>query len=107
MKNIIKKILKEGDWDWVNYGPTEIPLYDYMTINNIFLRTDNNDAFIGLRVRISEDSQFYEEEDESNPIHDIGVIRGVYPHDSLPFFVYWPSINQNNTYDVEDLIVVG
>lgn len=107
MKKLIKKILKESEWEWTDQFSGEVLLLDYINLHKI----KNLDDLIGLKVRISEDSEYYdiEERDQGNPINDIGEIRYTNKQltSQLSIHVHWPSIDYINSYNPEDLIIVS
>lgn len=104
MKDLIKKILKESEWDWTNQFSNEVLLSDYVNLYKI----KNLEDLIGLKVMISKDSEYYDEmnRDESNPINEMGEITHIdHSHSEyLPIHVKWPSWYETNTYNVSDLI---
>jgi hypothetical protein len=88
------------DIDWMR-GDIETPLKDFKDLG--YELTD----VLGFNVRISENSRFYNADDEDNPIEEVGIINDVYTTfgDSLPIQVKW--IGRTNSYSWEDLIVVS
>lgn len=104
MKYLIKKILKESEWDWTNQFSNEVLLSDYVNLYKI----KNLENLIDLKVMISKDSEFYDEmgRDESNPINEIGKIFQIVHGEGLPIYVYWPSYPEFNTYNLNDLVVI-
>jgi hypothetical protein len=88
------------DIDWMR-GDIETPLKDFKDLG--YELTD----VLGFNVRISENSRFYNADDEDNPIEEVGIINDVYTTfgDSLPIQVKW--IGRTNSYRWEDLIVVS
>lgn len=64
------------------------------------------DIYVGQRVRIREDSQFYgPAHDRSNPIGVVGEVVSLSPDEGLPLYVAWGN-GYNNVYSFEDLEVV-
>lgn len=88
------------DIDWMR-GDIEAPLKDFKDLG--YELTD----VLGFNVRISENSRFYNADDEDNPIEEVGIINHVYTNfgDSLPIQVKW--IGRTNSYSWGDLIVVN
>jgi hypothetical protein len=59
---------------------------------------------VGDKVMISDDSQWYSDDDETNPINTVGKIIKIYD-DSLGIHVEWEN-GTSNSYDTHDLLLV-
>ena len=85
----IEKIILEEDFDWM----TDIPLdSEFITKHNIY---------IGMRVKMSHNSEYYRDDDESNPIDITGTITRHQPIDILPIRVRWDNGNVNYYYYID------
>ena len=113
MKDLIRKILLESDWDWVA-GEALLPLSDYVYEYKI----EDLYELIGVKVKLSPESRYYKEQlkyvdhypsgDRDNPIDVIGTIvstDGLQREDNLPLYVKWSNDTKNN-YNTWDLEIV-
>jgi hypothetical protein len=93
------------DIDWMR-GDIETPLKDFKDLG--YELTD----IVGFNVRLSENSRFYNDGDDDNPIEEVGIINEISPFygDGLPIQVKWPGQYRGsftNSYSWDDLIVVN
>jgi hypothetical protein len=104
---VLPKNLTESEnnpFEWM-LEDIETPLIEY---KNLGYSIEN---IVGFKVRISEDSEFYDENDGGNPIEEVGTVEGDNGDRNLPIVVRWPGKRIGgsiiNSYNWEDLILVN
>ena len=104
---VLPKNLTESEnnpFDWM-LEDIETPLIEYKNLGYSI------EDIVGFKVRISEDSEYYFEDDGDNPIEEVGTVEGDNGDFNLPIVVRWPGKRIGgaiaNSYNWEDLILVS